>query len=122
MKIIFRVWNILILIANVIPAVNLLIRGIGLGSLAAAVGGTTAALGGFAVLIVILSLIPAVATIIMAIAGLKGNYEKCSKIAFAILILDIISIFFADNKVSAIFQIIMLIVYILLAKSLQKNW
>lgn len=122
MKITFRVWNILILIANVIPAVNLLIKGIGLGSLAAAVGGTTAALGGFAVLIVILSLIPAVATIIMAIAGLKGNYEKCSKIAFAILILDIVTIFLSDNKGSAIFQIIMLMVYIYLAKSLQKNW
>ncbi|MDE7363293.1 MAG: hypothetical protein K2N27_00170 [Ruminococcus sp.] len=122
MKIFFRVWNILILIANVIPAVNFLMRVIGLGSLAAAVGGTTAALGGFAVLIVILSLIPAIATIIMAIAGLKGNYEKCSKIAFAILILDIITIFLSDNKGSAIFQIIMLVVYIYLAKSLQKNW
>lgn len=122
MKIFFKVWNILILIVNVIPAGIVLVGAIGLGSAVAEVGGTTAALGGFAVLTVILSLIPAVATIIMAIAGLKGNYEKCSKIACFILILDIITIFLSDNKGSAIFQIIMLIVYILLAKSLQKNW
>lgn len=122
MKIFFKVWNILILIANVISAASLIASALGLGSFAAAVGGTTAALGGFVVLSVILSLIPAMATIIMAITGLKGNYEKCSKIAFAILILDIIAIFLSNNKGYTIFQIIMLIVYILLAKSLQKNW
>lgn len=122
MKIFFKVWNILILIANVIPAVILLVSALGLGSLASEARGTTAALGGAVVLIVILSLIPAVATVIMAIAGLKGDYEKCSKIAFAILILDIITIFLSDNKGSAIFQIIMLLVYIYLAKTLQKNW
>lgn len=122
MKIFFKVWNILLLIATVIPAGILLIGALGLGSLAADAGGTTAALGGFAVLIVILALIPVAATIIMAIAGIKEDYEKCSKIAFAILIFDLISVFFSDNKDSTIFQIIMLAVYIFLAKKLQKNW
>lgn len=122
MKIFFKVWNILLLIATVIPAGILLLGALGLGSLAADAGGTTAALGGVVVLVVILALIPAAATVIMAIAGIKEDYEKCSKIAFAILILDLISVFFSDNKGSAIFQIIMLVIYIFLAKKLQKNW
>lgn len=122
MKIFFKVWNILLLIATIIPAGILLVGALGLGSLAADEGGTTAALGGFVVLVVILALIPSVATVIMAIAGLKEDYEKCSKIAFAILILDLISVFFSDSKGSAIFQIIMLVIYIFLAKKLQKNW
>lgn len=122
MKVFFKVWNILLLVVTGIPAGIVLLGALGFGSVAAGVGGSAAALGGFAVLTVILSLIPAVVTVIMAIAGLKGDYEKCSKIAFFILILDIISVFFTNSKGSAIFQIIMLIVYIYLAKSLQKNW
>lgn len=122
MKIFFKVWNILLLIATIIPAGILLLGALGLGTLATEAGGTTAAYGGFAVLIVILSLIPTVVTIIMAIAGLKGDYEKCSKIAFVVLILDLATVFIADSKGSAIFQIIMLVVYICIAKKLQKNW
>lgn len=122
MKVFFKVWNILLLIATAIPAVILLISALGLGALSAEVGGSDGAFGGLTAIFAIIGLIPAAITILMAIAGLKEDYEKCSKLAFYVLVLDVVMLFMSENKGSAIFQIIMLIVYIVLAKKLQKIW
>lgn len=122
MKVFFKVWNILLLIATAIPAVLVLIGALGLGAVSAELGGSDGAFGGLAAIFAIIGLIPAVMTIIMAIAGQKDDYEKCSKIAFYVLVLDVVMLFMTENKGSAIFQIIMLIVYIVLAKKLQRIW
>lgn len=75
----------------------------------------------FDVLIAGLSLILVVATVIMAIIGLADGYQKCSIIAFIVLIFDLVTMLLTHNIVLAILQSIMLVVYIVLAKILQKN-
>lgn len=121
MKIFFKVWNILLFIAVAVPAGILFIKAFGFLSPDSGSVRPTVTLGGFDILIAVLSLILAVTTVIMAVAGLIGNYGKCSIIALVVLILDLITMLLTRNIVFAIVQIIMLIVYICLAKILQKK-
>lgn len=121
MKIFFKVWNILLFIAVAVPAGILFIKAFGFGSPDSGSVKITVTLGGFDILIAVLSLILAVTTVIMAVAGLIGNYGKCSIIALVVLILDLLTMLLTRNMVFAIVQIIMLIFYICLAKILQKK-
>lgn len=113
MKTAFKVMNIILLVATVVPAAITVVTGLVFSA---------TELGGLAFFTMILMLIPAAVTIYMAVTGLRGNYGTCSKIAIFILCLDIISLVFAEEKGSLIFQIILLAVYIYMAKKMQKIW
>ena len=113
MKVAFKVINILLLVFTVIPAAIGAVSGLILSA---------TELGGLAFFGTILVIIPAAVTIFMAIAGIRGNYDTCSKIAFFILALDIISLVFSENRGTVIFQIILLGIYIYMAKKMQKIW
>lgn len=113
MKTAFKVINILLLVFTVIPAAITAVSGLALSA---------TELGGLAFFGTILALIPAAVTIYMAVKGLRGDYEAASKIAFFILFLDVILLFMSSSKGSCIFQILLLGVYIYMAKSLQKVW
>ena len=113
MKVAFKVMNIILLIVTVIPTAITVIGGLALSA---------TELGGLAFFGTILAIIPAAVTIYMAIAGIRGNYDTCSKIAFFILALDIISLVFSENRGTVIFQIILLGIYIYMAKKMQKIW
>lgn len=99
------------------PAGVLFMKAFGFGSLSGTIGVTS----DFDVLIASLSLGLALVTLIMAILGLKGDYGKCSIIAFVVLILDIVIMLLTHNIVCAIVQSIMLALYILLAKILHEK-
>lgn len=113
MKVAFKVINILLLVFTVIPAAIGAVSGLIL---------STSELGGLAFFGTILALIPAAVTIYMAIKGLQCDYGTASKIAFFILFIDVILLFISSSKASCIFQIILLGIYIYMAKSLQKIW
>ena len=113
MKVAFKVMNIILLIVTVIPTAITVIGGLALSA---------TELGGLAFFGTILALIPAAVTIYMAIKGLRGDYGTASKIAFFILFIDVILLFISSSRASCIFQIILLGVYIYMAKSLQKIW
>ncbi len=113
MKTAFKVMNIILLVVTVIPAAITAVTGLLY---------STTELGGLAFFATILALIPAAVTIYMAVTGIRGNYGTCSKIAIFILCLDIVSLVFAENKGTLIFQIILLAVYIYMAKKMQKIW
>ena len=113
MKVAFKVMNIILLIVTVIPTAITVIGGLALSA---------TELGGLAFFGTILALIPAAVTIYMAIKGLQCDYGTASKIAFFILALDIISLVFSENRGTVIFQIILLGIYIYMAKKMQKIW
>lgn len=121
MKIFFKVWNILLFIAVAVPAGILFFKAFGFGSLDSGVVGATVTLSSFDILIAVLSLILAVATAIMAVIGLIGSYGKCSITALIVLILNLIMMLLTRNIVFTIVQTVILIVYICLARILQKN-
>ena len=58
----------------------------------------------------------------MARAGLKEDYDYAAKLATVALILDVIGVILADDKTSGIVNVILMVIYIYLAKSLQKSW
>ena len=122
MKVLFKVWNILILVVNIISVITILTAILGLGKAASDIDGAGRAIGGFALIVGVIGLIPAIITIFMARAGLKDDYEYCTKLAMIILCLDVITVFLSEDKLSGIFQIVLMLVYIYLAKSLQKSW
>lgn len=117
MKIFFKIWNVLMFIVVGGLASILFMKALGFGSISGNIGFTSS----FDVLIASLSLILALVTLIMAILGLKGDYGKCSIIAVVVLILDLVIMLLTHNIVFAIVQSIMLALYILFAKILQKN-
>lgn len=117
MKIFFKIWNILMFIIVGGPAGILFFKAFGFGSLSGTIGITS----DFDVLIASLSLSLVLITLILAILGLKGDYGKCLINAFVVIILDLVIMLLTHNIVFAIVQIIMLALYILLAKILQKN-
>lgn len=113
MKTAFKVMNIILLVVTLIPAVITAVTGLFY---------STTELGGFAFFTTLALLIPSAVTIYMAVTGIRGNYGTCSKIAIFILCFDIVSLVFAENKGTLIFQIILLAVYIYMAKKMQKIW
>lgn len=122
MKTFFKVWNILILISNIISAVIIITAMTKVGSAATELGGPARAIGGVAVFFSIISLLPVVAVIFMAKAGLQQNYDDCMKIGRIVLILDALAIIGSRNIGNAIWQIAVLIVYLCVADKLRKHW
>lgn len=113
MKVAFKVMNIIILVTTLIPTAITVISGL--------VASTTE-LGGLAFFGTILLIIPSAVTIYMALKGLRCDYGTASKVAFFILSMDIISLVFVENRGTLILQIILLCVYIYMAKKMQKIW
>ncbi len=122
MKIAFKIMSIVLLIYYGIPAVKVLLALLGVGAASAAIGGAAGAAGGFAIVVALIGCIPVFIAVAMAIKGIQQKYGECSKLAFIILFLDILSLVFTQDKAMAIFGIILIGSYIYLAKSLQKIW
>ena len=121
MKIFFKIWNVLMFIEVSGLAAILFMKSFGFGSTSSGLVGVTFTLSNFDILIASLSLSLALITLVMAILGLKGDYGKCSIIAFVVLILDLAIMLLTHNIVFAIILSIMLALYIILAKILQKK-
>ena len=66
----------------------------------------------------LLAVLPAVLTIIMARAGIRGEYSTCRKIAFFVLAINIINVVFDGKK--ALISAIAAAVYFYLVLSLDK--
>lgn len=122
MKILFKVWNILILVSNIISAIVIIAAMTKIGSAATELSGPARALGGVAVAFAVIGLLPVVAVIFMAKAGLQENYDTCINIGKVVLLLDAICIFGASSLMNAFWQIGMMIVYLLLAAKLRRHW
>lgn len=122
MRIVFKVWNILLLIFTVISAISIIIAILGIGEAASKVDGSEKAIGGLALVVGVIGLIPVFFVIFMARAGLKEDYDYAAKLATVVLILDVIGVILADDKTSGIVNVILMVIYIYLAKSLQKSW
>ena len=122
MKILFKVWNILILVSNIISAIVIIAAMTKIGSDATELSGPARAIGGVAVAFAVIGLLPVVAVIFMAKAGLQENYDTCINIGKVVLLLDAICIFGASSLLNAFWQIGTMIVYLLLAAKLRRHW
>lgn len=122
MKTFFKVWNILILISNIISAIMIINAATTVGSAATELNGYARTLGGVAFFFCIIGLLPVVAVIFMAKAGLQQNYDGCMKIGRCVLILEAISVICSRNIGNAVWQIALIIVYLCVADKLRKNW
>lgn len=125
MKTLFKVWSILILIANVVSVVVLILSYIGLGALYAESPNDTA-VADAAAFAILITTIPAVICTVMAfisaISGLKGDYDKCekySKVLLVISIIDLVCCIFIKRSVGpSIFRTIFYGGYVSLAKKM----
>lgn len=117
MKTLFKVWSILIMIANIILLLLLIVGSIGLFALNS---------GAVDMLPFIISLIPSLigcaAAVIAAISGLRGDYDKCVKFGIVLLFMNIIQVIitavFESGSLSgvSVTPIIAAVGYISLAK------
>lgn len=82
------------------------------------INGSTSEIGALLFFTGLLAVLPAVLTIIMARAGIRGEYSTCRKIAFFVLVINIISVVFGGKK--AIISAIAAAVYFYLVLSLDK--
>lgn len=111
----FKIFNIVILIYYGIVGIASVLKLAGVGSEAEEV---YPGLGFFAVVLMVITLIPILLVIFMAREGLRENYELCGKIAMVVVVLDIIGFMMNTEKsASALFGIILGIVYIFMAKT-----
>lgn len=115
MKMAFKVFNILILIYYGIVGILTVLKLFGITEETA---DAAPGVGFFAVVVVLITLIPVLLVIFMAREGLRGNYDLCSKIAMAVVILDIIGFLMSTQKsASGVIGIVLGIVYIFMAKT-----
>ena len=121
MKLAFKIMTIFLLVVNGIAAIVGILGITAAGKLTEGQTGATAALGGVAILSIILSLIPVALSIYMAICGLKCNYNMCFKLSAVLMVLNIVSFIATDNKGSAVFSLILSIVYCFLAKKMDDG-
>lgn len=80
--------------------------------------GSTSEIGALMFFTGLLAVLPAVLTIIMARAGIRGEYSTCRKIAFFVLAINIINVVFDGKK--ALISAIAAAVYFYLVLSLDK--
>lgn len=121
MKLAFKIMTIFLLVVNSIAAIAGIMAAVAANSLTEGKTGGEAAIGGLAVFVIVISLIPVALTIYMAICGLKGNYNLCFKLSAALMVLNIVSFIATENKASAIFSLILSIVYCFLAKKMDDG-
>lgn len=122
MKIAFKIMSVVLLIYFGIPVVKVLLALLGVGAASALAGGAAATAGGLAIIIALIACIPGFIAVAMAIKGVQQKYGECSKLAFIILFLNILSLVLSQDRAMALFGIILIGSYIYLAKSLQKIW
>ncbi|MDO4863300.1 MAG: hypothetical protein Q4A05_03930 [Ruminococcus sp.] len=101
MKIAFKVWNVLILIGAALSVISGLINGGIFGA--------------------VVALIFSLLSIFMAIAGFKGDYTGCKKLAFIGLVLDAINLVVSGFSGSAILSLLLMIVYVVLCITLESK-
>ncbi len=121
MKLAFKIMTIFLLVVNSIAAIVGIAAAVTANSLTEGKTGGEAALGGLAVFVIVLSLIPVALTIYMAICGLRGNYNMCFKLSAALMVLNIVSFIATENKASAIFSLVLSIVYCFMAKKMDDG-
>lgn len=92
MKILFKVWNVLMLIGASATIIVSVLAVLGVGSFGAEIGG--GGLAGLALMTIMIKLLPSIAaavlTFIAAKAGVSGDYDKCAKFGTIILVLNLI--------------------------------
>ncbi len=108
-KTVFIGWNYLML---AVAALNIFLV------VLKVIKGSTSDIGGLLFFAGLLAVVPAVLTIIMAKAGIRGEYSTCRKIAFFVLAINITD--FVVNGSSALISLIASAVYFYLVLSLDK--
>ncbi|MBO7395369.1 MAG: hypothetical protein J6U16_04530 [Ruminococcus sp.] len=101
MKIVFKVWNVLIIIGAVLSVISGLFNGGILGA--------------------VIALIFSLLSLFMAIKGFQGDYTGCKKLAFIALVLDAIGLVTSGFSGGAIFSLLLMIVYVVLCISLESK-
>ena len=113
-KTFFIGWNYLMLAVAVLNIVLVALEVIALE----VIKGSTSEIGALLFFTGLLAVLPAVLTIIMARAGIRGEYSTCRKIAFFVLAINIINVVFDGKK--ALISAIAAAVYFYLVLSLDK--
>ncbi|MCR4862294.1 MAG: hypothetical protein K5884_06740 [Ruminococcus sp.] len=108
-KTFFIGWNYLMLAVAVLNIVLVALE---------VIKGSTSEIGALLFFTGLLAVLPAVLTIIMARAGIRGEYSTCRKIAFFVLAINIINVVFDGKK--ALISAIAAAVYFYLVLSLDK--
>ena len=108
-KTFFIGWNYLML---AVAALNIVLVALEV------IKGSTSEIGALLFFTGLLAVLPAVLTIIMARAGIRGEYSTCRKIAFFVLAINIINVVFDGKK--ALISAIAAAVYFYLVLSLDK--
>ncbi|WP_298528889.1 hypothetical protein [uncultured Ruminococcus sp.] len=108
-KTFFIGWNYLMLAVAVLNIVLVALE---------VIKGSTSEIGALMFFTGLLAVLPAVLTIIMARAGIRGEYSTCRKIAFFVLAINIINVVFDGKK--ALISAIAAAVYFYLVLSLDK--
>ena len=108
-KTFFIGWNYLMLAVAVLNIVLVALE---------VIKGSTSEIGALLFFTGLRAVLPAVLTIIMARAGIRGEYSTCRKIAFFVLAINIINVVFDGKK--ALISAIAAAVYFYLVLSLDK--
>ena len=109
MKTVFKAWNFLMIAASVVSLIMIIV---------AAVGGSALAGSGFLFFMALPVVLPFAFTIIMARAGLRGDYTTATKFGIVVFVLDIINV--ASNGSKGMFSLFLAAVYVFMAVSLNK--
>lgn len=126
MKTLFKVFNILIIIAYSLALLMIVLALVGFGALSTAGGSGTAGFAGLGALAILIAAVPlvicAVIAFIAAKAGLIGDYEKSAKYGTIMLVIAAVSLLLAifnkGNVGTPLIQIAFIGLYVFLAKKL----
>ncbi len=122
MKMLFKIVSLVLLLRYGFIVVLALLGMLGVGSVSVLIGGIIGgAVGLVAILLWLIKLIPTIFIADMALAGVSQNYEKCASSAKVVLIFNVISLIFNADRGATLITILMICIYILLAKLLQKT-
>jgi hypothetical protein len=109
MKTVFKVWNVLMIIAAVINIIG------AVSKIATSGDGAESA---YTTLSALFSLVPVIFSLIMARAGFKEEYSTATKLGLVILTVDIISVFTVGG--SAVLSLLLACAYVYMSISLNK--
>lgn len=124
MKILFKIWSVLMIIGAVASVAIVILAVLGSETMLQALGVTTPVNGSFTMILMI-AMIPAIAVSILsllaAIFGLSGNYDTCAKLALVLLIINailfVINIAGGSSVSSSIRSLLSTAIYWYLAKN-----
>lgn len=128
MKILFKIWSVLMIIGAFASVAIIVLAVLGNKTMLQALGVTTPINGAFS-MILIICMIPVIAVVVLsllaAIFGLSGNYDTCAKLALVLLIISailfLIDIAVGSSVSSSLRSLIQTAVYWYLAKN-QSNY